>query len=91
MKFLEQMYKWERGINFWMTDHPGKSTLYAGIILAISFALMRINVDLGFIPVLVSGVVCVFMMLCSAVYMVKSNWQPERCDKCGHVLPEKRP
>jgi hypothetical protein len=91
MKFLEQMHKWERGIEYWMTDHPWKSTLYAITLLTICLCTMHYSVVLAFMPVLVFGVVSIFIMFCSTLYLVRLGYQPERCDKCGHVLPEKRP
>lgn len=91
MKFFELMSKWYKAINWWMTDHPWQTILYgAAFVVLFVWAFHHI-------PVLAVYLLAAYMipmliiMLGDAVWTVKSGYKPDFCDKCGHVLPEKRP
>ena len=91
MKFLAHINNLERSINWWITDHPWLTTLYTLLAAALFIFTWHTVPWLCIAFFSIYFVVVISIMLGSATYLVASKYQPEFCDKCGHVLPEKRP
>lgn len=91
MKFLERMHNLNQAIEKWMFSHPWECTFITAGLITLCLFTMRYSITLAFIPILLNGIACVFLMTCDTIFMVKSGYKPARCDKCGHVLSEKRP
>jgi hypothetical protein len=78
-------------INAWMTKHPGLTALYTFSYLAALLVCWHfVSQWLTMILFFAFGGGNVFIMLCDTIYLIKSNYQPPRCEKCGQVLPEER-
>jgi hypothetical protein len=87
MNFLKYMHELHDKINWVITLHPWKTALAIAVIVG----LFLYNIHFAAIIMILWMAFTVFMIGCDAVYIIKSGYKPECCDKCGQSLPEKRP
>lgn len=87
MNFLEGVHNFHKTINKWLGKNMGKFFLVFFLILLVSIHF-RVTIYLVFL-ISIIGIAMLFIMICDVIYLIRSGYQPPRCDKCGHILPDK--
>jgi len=89
MKFLKLMNDWHNAINKWMYVNPWLTVLYAILFSICLICIWHFVSQILMMVIFLTYVLLITVMLVAdTAYLVKSGYQPPRCDKCGHILDD---
>lgn len=91
MNILKALHQANEAIEHWMRTHPWRTIIYMLLAVAAFIATFHVAPTLCMVIFFTYMVSTLVIMVGSGTYLSKIGYQPPRCDKCGHVLPEKRP
>lgn len=91
MNILKALHQANEAIENWMYAHPWRTIVYMCLAVAAFLAMWHVAPTLCMVVFFAYMVSTLAIMIGSETYLAKTNYQPPRCDKCGHVLPKERP